>query len=357
MSFFATQPFLPRPLPPADLSQPEAIQKAVFKARLELAELNGYAHAIPNPLLLMSPWVVREAVASSEIENINTTILLALQNQLLPQNSRSGPDKEVLRYRDAMIWGYENMAQLPLSGRLIRGVHAQLLPESEGFRRTQNFIQNSLTREVIFTPPPPGEVPGLISDLEVFIHEDQSGLDPLVKAAMTHYQFEAIHPFTDGNGRTGRILIVLQLIHEQILRYPILYISGYIIRHKQMYYRLLREVSQNHTWTEFILFFLEAFYQQSKQTKDVLFAVMEYREQFRDKFRQELPALFSVDLTDELFSHPVITAPKLAEHLGIHRSTALRYLHALAAAGFLQARQEGKRQFYLHLKLLDILSQ
>lgn len=356
MSFSATYPFQLPLLPPVIQFNSSAIQKAVLAARVELAELNGYAHAIPNPLLLMSPWVVREAVASSEIENINTTILRALQNQLLPEEKRSLPDKEVLRYRDALIWGYENLKSLPLSGRLIRGLHAQLMANEEGFRRTQNFIQNSLSGEVIYTPPPPNLIPELMGNLEQFIHNATPGLDPLVKVALVHYQFEAIHPFNDGNGRTGRMLMVLQLIHEGIIRLPILYISGYIFRNKPDYYRLLRAVSEDGKWEEFVLFILEGFYRQAKATKQTLFSVMEYREAFRVSFKQNLPSIYDADLVDDLFSQPIVTATKVAERLGLHRTTATRYLQQMREAGLLQLQQEGKYAYFINHKLLGILS-
>lgn len=356
MSFSATQPFdLPR-LPPLLQFDTPALQKAVLTARVELAELNGYAHAIPNPLLLMSPWVIREAVASSEIENINTTILRALQNQLLPEERRSLPDKEVLRYRDALIWGFENMAGIPLSGRLIQGMHRQLMANDQGFRRTQNFIQNSISGEVIYTPPPPQAIPDLIANLENFIHDGASGIDPLIKAALTHYQFEAIHPFNDGNGRTGRMLIVLQLIHDSILRLPILYVSGFIIRNKPDYYKLLRGVSEYGDWEAFVLFMLEGFHRQAKATKQTLFAVMEFREAFRTSFRKNLPAFYDADLVDALFSQPIVTATKVAEQINLHRTTASRYLQQMTQAGLLRSQKEGKNLFYINHRLLAILS-
>jgi cell filamentation protein, protein adenylyltransferase len=357
MSFSATHPYILLPLPPkVSLAQPE-INSLLFKARIELAELNGYAHAIQNPILLMSPWVIREAVASSEIENINTTVIRALQNQLLPAESRDLPNKEVLRYRDALIWGFENMTRLPLSGRLIRGVQQKLMPESEGFRQTQNFIQNSITKEIIYTPPAPNEIPGLISNFENFIHEGETGIDPLLKVLLVHYQFEAIHPFIDGNGRTGRILMVLQLIHEQILKYPILYISGYINRHRQDYYRSLRLITEQGTWNDFLIFMLQGFYLQAKSTKETLFSVMAYREEFREKLRTQLPGLYNSEAVDLLFSQPIVSALSFSEKMGTHRITASRHLQQMVATGLLKTQQEGRNLFYVNHHLLSILSE
>lgn len=356
MSFSATLPFLPPLLPPKANFEAPVFSDAILKARVELAELNGYAHAIPNPLLLMSPWVIREAMASSEVENINTTIIQALQNQLLPENKRSLPDKEVLRYRDALIWGFEQMDSLPLSGRLIQGMHQQLMPDSAGFRRTQNFIQNSLTQEIIYTPPPPNNLADLISNLEIFIHQQNSGLDPLLKTVLVHYQFEAIHPFDDGNGRAGRMLMVLQLVHEKILKYPILYISGYINRNKSQYYHALRRVTEAGEWTDFVLFLLNGFHLQAKTTKETLFAVMSYREAFREKLKHALPAIYDSDMVDLLFSQPIVMVNKFGEKMNLHRTTASRYLQQMAGVGLLMPKQKGRNQLYINHSLLGILS-
>lgn len=322
-----------------------------------MAELNGYSHAIPNPLLLMSPWVIREAVASSEIENINTTVIRALQNELLPDERRNLPDKEVLRYRDALIWGYENLAILPLSSRLIKGIQQQLMPESEGFRQSQNFIQNSITREIIYTPPPPGNIPDLLSNLENFIHDEQSGIDPLLKAILVHYQFEAIHPFDDGNGRTGRMLMILQLVHDRVLSYPILYISGYINRYKSDYYRSLRQITEQAKWEDFLIFMLKGFHQQATETKKTLFAVMALKEEFREQYKTGLPGSYDSDIVDLLFSKPIVSALSFSDKMQMHRITASRRLQQMVSKGLLLTQQEGRNIYYVNHKLLGILSE
>jgi Fic family protein len=201
----------------------------LLAVRSELAELKGYSHALPNPLLLLSPAIIKESLASSNIENINTTLEDVLQNELFPETERKQPDKEVLRYRDAVIYAFKEIENIPLSNRIILGIHEILIPGKDTeFRRTQNKIENSLTQEVIYTSPPSSSIARLISNWEKFVNSTDSKFDPVLKAVIAHYQFEAIHPFGDGNGRTGRILMLMQLIQDKVLTLPILYISGYI---------------------------------------------------------------------------------------------------------------------------------
>jgi Fic family protein len=331
--------------------------RMLLQARTELAELKGFAHALPNPMLLMSPAILREAVASSNIENINTTILDALQMQLFPEANQRKADKEVLRYREAALWGFHQLKELPISTRLILGIQKLLLPDSPGFRTTQNRIVNSSTGEILYTPPAVPDIPGLMGNLEKYIHLESTDTDPLIKAAVTHYQFEAIHPFGDGNGRTGRILMLLQLIHEGILNFPILYISGYINRHRSEYYRLLREVSVSDAWAPFIRYMLKAFYEQARTTKETLFAVIELHAKVKEELRSNLPNAYSADLVDVLFSYPIITPTTLADKLGIHRRTAARYLEDLRKHHFLTDETVGKFHLYINKPLIELFSQ
>jgi len=227
MPFDVNKPFELPLLPPASLKNEQFVD-VLLKTRTELGELNGYSRSLPNPLLLLSPAVLRESVASSNIENINTTMEQALQMQLSPESERKAPDKEVLHYRDAILWGFESLKRLPLSTRIILGAHKRLIPQhSNGYRKTQNKITNSVTGEVFYTPPPAQAIRNLMSNWESFVNGGQGSLDPLVRCAVAHYQFEAIHPFGDGNGRVGRILIVLSLVQSKLLSLPILYVSGY----------------------------------------------------------------------------------------------------------------------------------
>jgi Fic family protein len=343
---------------PPNIDWEEAdLTNLLLQARTELAELKGFSHALPNPMLLMSSAILREAVASSNIENINTTVAQALQMQLFPEAQQREPDKEVLRYREAMLWGFAQLARLPISTRLLLGIQKQLLPDSYGYRTTQNHIINSITGEVLYTPPAAIDIPGLMGNLENFIHQEGLELDPLIKVAITHYQFEAIHPFGDGNGRTGRILMVLQLLNEGILNYPILYISGYVNRHRSEYYRLLRQVSMNEDWLSFIRFMLTGFHQQAKSTRETFYAVMELYRQAKEEMQEKCPKIYSADLVDILFSFPVLTPGTLAEKLSIHRRTASRYLEELRKNELLADELVGKYHLYINRSLISLFTE
>ncbi|HKX13025.1 MAG TPA: Fic/DOC family N-terminal domain-containing protein [bacterium] len=356
MTWDAHQPYTPPPLPPAiDLKNP-AFFELLLKARTELAELNGYSSALPNPLLLLSPAILKESVASSEIENIHTTFLDALQNELFPEPERNAPDKEVLRYREAIFWGFEQLQKLPISTRIIQGIEAKLLPDSEGeYRRQQNQIKNIATGEVVYTPPIAGEIPQLLSNWENFANQDPEAIDPVLKSAIAHYQFEAVHPFADGNGRTGRILVVLQLVQDKVLKLPILYVSGYIQKNRTEYYRLLRRITSHQDWVPYLQFMLKGFHAQALETKAFVLNIRDLFESFREKIKNALPKIYSGDLIELLFSFPVISPVKLGEKMDIHYTTASRHLKALAEKGYLKNVKLGKYQLFINEALVQIL--
>lgn len=357
MSFNAAYPHSLDLLPPRFNYKNPAFMDLLIKARTELAELKGHSSGLPNQLLLLSPAIIKESLASSEIENINTTIINVLENQLFPEAEQKKPDKEVLRYRDAVLEGYESLKKFAFSTRTIIEVHKKLLKTSAGqYRRNQNKIENSSTKEVIYTPPPPTKIGELMGNLENFINREDD-IDPLIKCAIMHYQFEAIHPFSDGNGRTGRILMILYLVKESILYFPILYISGYINApsNKKEYYRLLLNVTKKEGWIDFVLFMLRGFYLQGKETKSLLLKIKDEYYRFKDNLKSKHKKIYSGDLVDSLFSFPIITPAKLAEDLGCHRNTATNYLRTLTQTGILTDRKVGKYHFYANKGLLNIL--
>lgn len=342
MSFDPTYPFSPPKLPPSDTDfrTPEILEY-VIKARAELAELNGYSMAIPNPMLLMSPFVIQESVASSNIENINTTVVEFIQGQLFPETEQRAPDKEVARYRQALFWGTNNLGKLALSTRLIIGIQQQLLENSEArYRRQQNK----------------SEVPRLMSEWEYFVNSTDSTMDPLIRCSLAHYQFEAIHPFSDGNGRTGRILMVLQLIEYKLLNFPVLFISGYLNQNRSEYYRLLRSVTHEGNWDGFIKFMLEGFYHQAKKTKQSLFGIMALHESLKNKMREKHKGIYSADLVDHLFIQPITTPVRLGEALDIHYTTASKYLHELTKGGILKDKKVGKYHLFANNELVKLLN-
>ncbi|MBI5399989.1 Fic family protein [Candidatus Saganbacteria bacterium] len=321
-----------------------------FERRFEclFTELNYY-------LLLLSPAILRESIASSEIENIHTTMIEVLQNQLFPEKEQRETDKEVLRYRDAILWGKTQLEKLPISTRLILGIQNKLIPSSHGnYRQQQNAIVNHRTMQRIYTPPVARDIPQLMSNWETFINMEE-GIDPLIKAAISHYQFEAIHPFEDGNGRTGRILMVLYLVSVEVLDWPILFISGYINKNRSEYYQLLNDITNNNKWDEFILFMLNGFYLQAKETRELLLKIMRLFEEYKQKSKIEHRKIYSADLVEALFTFPIITPVKLGKELGIHYATASRHLHQLAKAKMLGEQKVGKYHFFINKELLKVM--
>lgn len=330
----------------------------MIKARVGLAELKGACGQLPNPLLLISPAVIRESVASSNIENINTTVAEVLQWQLFPESERRQPDKEVLRYREALIWGYGQLDRYPLSSRIITGIQSSLIPDGSGaFRREQNSIANNRTREIRYTPPPANEIPRLISNWERFVNADDESIDPLIRAIIAHYQFEAIHPFRDGNGRTGRILLVLQLVQSKLLSLPVLYLSGYINRHRSDYYDRLLAVTIDEDWHGYIQYMLEGICDQASVTQKTFEEILALYREYRERLRKDHAKIYSTELAEALFTYPVLSPTRLAEVLHKHYITTGRYLNQLSDAGILTAAVVGKYHLFANHRLIKILEQ
>jgi len=365
MKFDPTRPFDLPLLPPELNFKHEQFVDVMLKTRTELGELNGFSYSLPNPLLLLSPAVIKESVASSNIENINTTMEEALQAQLFPEAEQKKPDKEVLQHRDAIMWGFENLKKIPISTRLTLGIQKKLLPDhAPGYRKTQNQIVNSGTGAVVYTPPPANELSRLLNNWERFVNNEEDGIDPLVKAAIAHYQFEAIHPFGDGNGRTGRILIVLQLIQQKLLSLPILYVSGYINKNRSEYYGLLQAVRtdaglprQSRGWHDLIHYMLKGFHQQAKETKTTLLKIMELLEKTREHLKEKHRKIYTAELAEAIFALPIITPVNLGKKLDVNYRTASRYLAELAKGKVLHERYVGRYHLYANRPLLKLLKQ
>ena len=357
MSFDPTYPHKLVPLPPKPRITNTEFGDLLLKARVELAELKGASGQIPNPLLLIAPVIIRESVASSNIENINTTLADVLQWQLFPEAEQRQPDKEVLRYREAMNWGFNHYAGYALSSRLITGIQSHLMPDGNGhYRREQNQIANLASRESLYTPPIASDIPALIGNWENYVNATDETTDPLIRAAIAHYQFEAIHPFRDGNGRTGRILMVLQLIQSGLLQFPILYISGYINQNRSEYYRRLLAVTTDGKWHEFIEYMLTGFQVKARETREDLTKITRLFDEVKDQLRSNNKKTYSADLVEALFTYPVITPTKLASQLNKHYTTTSKYLAQLAEMGILKEIIAGKYHLFVNHKLLRILS-
>ncbi|MBP7876039.1 Fic family protein [Candidatus Woesebacteria bacterium] len=357
MSFKPTYPYdLPKLPANYELFNPELTTHLVA-ARAQLGELKGFSDSLPNPLLLLSPAIVKESLASSEVENINTTLIDVFESQLFSEEERQVPDKEVLRYRDAILWGYKNVEKVSLSTRLILGVNKVLLPNhQEGYRAQQNGLEDRIQKQIIYTPPVQSRVADYMNNLENFMNGALSSeIDPLIRAIISHYQFEAVHPFSDGNGRTGRILMVLSLVEKDLLDLPILYISGYINNNKNEYYKRLLGVTRDNAWNEYIIFMLKGFASQARVTKEYIFKIKNHFYDMKHKIRRENSKIYSADLVEALFSTPILTPTKLAELVGCHYTTASKHLKALEEMGIVFNKKVGRQQLYANKSLIEIL--
>jgi Fic family protein len=360
MTYNKEYPYNDLPLvPPVQSLHSSLFSDALIKARAEIAELKGYLHSMPiDPMLIISPSILRESLASSEIENIHTTLADVLQAQLLFEDSTtgSGADKEVLRYRSALMWGFDHVGEYGISTRLIVEIQHMLLPDKVyGYKKEQNYIGVSGTKEKIYTPPDPTQVNRLMYNWENFVNISDGTLDPLIRCAIAHYQFEAIHPFEDGNGRTGRILMVLHLIQEGLLSLPTFFISGYLIQHRSAYYAHLRDIPTTNNWEAYILFMLDAFYHQARETKQVVLSAKLAYDQFMLSLKDNYPALYSADLVNALFKYPIINPSKLSDEMGVHRVTASKYLKEMSENGLLKEMKSGTYRLYINHTLLDAL--
>ncbi|MBX7059768.1 MAG: Fic family protein [Leptospirales bacterium] len=349
------KPFALPDLPPRWIADDPPIYRRLPDIRAAVAELKGYTEQMSNPMLLLSPAVIKESLASSEIENVHTTLEEVLQESLFPEVEQREANKEVRRYGEAIAWGYGQLGALPLSTRLILGIHERLMgPGVRGYRRTQNSIKNLATGEAVYTPPEAQHIARLMANWETFANSD-SDYDPLIKAALAHYQFEAIHPFVDGNGRTGRILMVLQLVQDRLLSVPVLYISAYINRNRAEYYRLLRNVSALGAWEEYVLFMLAGFHEQALDTKQVVLRVQELYTWMREAALESHGKIVRAGVIEELFTSPFITPTRLAERIGVHYMTASRYLSELRDAQYIGDLHVGKYHIFANTHLLRML--
>ncbi len=346
-------------LPPIQALETKEVLREAIRANKLLAELKGFCQTLPNPSLLLNTIALQESKESSAIENIVTT-----QDELYKASIDWGDHinnpaaKEVLQYRQAMYWGLEEMQKKGfISTNLLIGIMRKVKNTSAGVRKNSGTkLVNPQTKETIYTPPEGEEfIRGKLSELEKFINGNLLDLDPLIKMALIHYQFEAIHPFADGNGRTGRILNVLYLILKDLIGLPVLYLSYYIIQNKSDYYRLLKDVTEKQKWEEWILFILNGIAETSEMTLIKINQILDLKKNAEGKLKETLKASYSKELGDLLFSFPYIKI-KVLENNGIaKRQTASVYLQKLAAAGMLEPLKIGKETYYINHSLMNIL--
>lgn len=346
-------------LPPPGVDETPAVLRALALAHRHLAELKGRAASIPNQAILIDTLALQEAKASSEIENIVTTQDEMFQAKAFPENPSSPAAKEVALYADALRHGF--MEQRKFDGLLTNNIIIamfQMLKRTEGgFRSTPGTaLKNDRTGEMVYIPPQEGEaVRTHMAALETFINDDErSELDPLVKMAIIHHQFESIHPFPDGNGRLGRIINVLYLTHAGLLDIPILYLSRYITSRKAEYYHLLQSVRDSGAWEPWLLFILRGVAETAKETLVTIEAMRDLMAEYKRRLRADHTKIYSQDLLNNLFRHPYTRIDYVQNELGVSRPTAAKYLDELADDGLLTKHRIGRNNYYINQRLVAL---
>lgn len=358
MTWRAEVPYNDLPLlPPTGEYETKAVLRATIDARAALAALDQAALRMPNPAVLINSIPLLEAQASSEIENIVTTTDELFRYAQGPSESATPETKETLRYRAALFSGLESIRRRPLSVSTAVEV-CTIIHRREMSVRTLpgTFIGNPVTKRAIYTPPTGASViKDKLANWESFLHE-QSGLDPLIVMAIAHYQFEAIHPFEDGNGRTGRILNILYLLHAELLRDPILYLSRYIIQQKDDYYRLLLAVTREGAWEDWILFMLRGVRETAANTLRKIDEIQALQDEVRQRIRDLTTAGSNSDLLNVLFENPYCRIADVIERCRVSRPTATSWLNALTSGGVLVDVKVGRDRLFINARFFEILA-
>lgn len=335
------------------------VLKSLPSAHAALAELKGIASTIPNQNILINTLGLQEAKDSSAIENIITTHDDLYKSELNLDSFKSLNAKEVQNYISALKKGFELTSTSGLlTNKTILQIQEVLEDNKAGFRKLPGTaLKNAATGETIYTPPQDyNEILRLMTNLEKYINDSEmSDIDPLIKMAIIHFQFESIHPFYDGNGRTGRIINILYLINEKLQNLPILYLSSYIIKHKADYYRYLQKVRDEDLWEDWILFMIKGIEETARETIDLILKIkkmmFEYKHQLRDNYK-----FYSQDLLNNLFKHPYTKIEFIVNDLGVSRLTAANYLNKLAEDKILKKEKLGTGNYYINERLIELLT-
>jgi Fic family protein len=348
------------PLLPLDIDiESKKVLKKLARAHQALAELKGVAATIPNESILINTLALQEAKDSSAIENIITTQDELFQSDAASKNFVTVAAKEVHYYADALRYGFELVKkQGLLTNNHILEMQSIMEENNAGFRKLPGTsLKNDATGETVYSPPQEAQtIIDLMTNLEKFINDDTiCDWDALTKMAVIHHQFESIHPFYDGNGRTGRIINILYLVKQDLLKIPVLYLSRYINQHKDDYYRLLQVVRTENAWEEWVLFILAGVEQTSRQTIVLIDDIKRLMMATKQKMRAELPKIYSHDLLNNLFRHPYTKIEFVVEELQITRKTAAKYLDELVEVGLLKKHRIAKENFYLNISLYELL--
>ena len=337
-----------------------AVLKQINLSNRYLAELKGAAGRIPNETILIDNVGLQEAKDSSAIENILTTQDALFQSDFFSSDFQSSEAKEVYNYAYALRVGWTRMREEKIL-RLpdVLAIQSAIVENNAGLRKLPGTkLRNAQTGETIYEPPQdPAQIEQLVTDfLDYFNRTEANSLDPLVRMAILHYQFESIHPFYDGNGRTGRILNLLFLTQHGLLDLPVLYLSRYIVRNKTEYYRGLQAVRTEGAWEAWVLYLLRGVEETSRETLAKMEKIRELMQSIKQRIRTEFPSLYSQDLLNNLFRHPYTKIEFLERDLDITRQTATKYLEALSKAGLLRKTKTGRTNYYINDPLVNILA-
>ena len=346
-------------LPLAVDLETKAVLKSLPSAHAALAELKGIASTIPNQNILINTLGLQEAKDSSAIENIITTHDDLYKSELNFDSFKSLDAKEVQNYISALKKGFELIKKKGLiTNNIIIEIQKELEGNSAGLRKLPGTtLKDSSTGETIYTPPQDiNEINKLLTNLEKFINDkSMCDYDPIIKMAIIHYQFESIHPFYDGNGRTGRIINILYLIIEKLQNLPILYLSNYIIQNKSAYYRLLQQLRENENWEEWLLFMIHGIEKTSKETIDLIIQIKDLMMEYKHKLRENYK-FYSQDLLNNLFKHPYTKIEFIVNDMNVSRITAANYLNKLSEDGILRKERIGTGNYYINEKLFNLLA-
>ncbi|WP_285602881.1 Fic family protein [Helicobacter sp. NHP22-001] len=350
--------FIPKELPP-NFTPDAHIYKLLIRAHAKLGELKGVAKIIPNQNILINSLVLQEAKESSAIENIITTHDELFLAQIEPSKMTKNA-KEVQNYAKALRIGFALIQKEKiLRNKHILETHRELEGNDAGFRTQKGTkLKNPLTGQIKHIPPQNNaDIKRLMGNLECYINEDMDSLDPLIKLAIIHYQFEAIHPFYDGNGRCGRILNILYLTHQGLLDLPILYLSAYIIKYKDHYYELLAQVGQSGDFGAWVAYILEGVAKSAEATIHRVKKIQQAMRTYQQILQKRAPKIYSKDLIEILFSHPYTKIEFLESRLNIHRHTASTYLKECENLKMLHSIKKGRNKYLVNVALFSILSQ
>lgn len=334
------------------------ILETLNEASRSLAELKGFANSIPNQHILINAITINEAKDSSEIENIVTTHD-SIYKVLTESGFKDEAAKEVVNYRSAIWRGYEIIKEKGfISTNVLVELQGMVEHNKAGIRKNPGTkLVNSKTNEVIYTPPQDEKtIRDLLKNLEDYINNLTDEVDPLVKMALIHYQFESIHPFYDGNGRTGRILNVLYLVLNRLLDSPILYLSNYINKNKSEYYRLFTEFREKDNYEDWIIYILTGIERTSKNTIELIKHIQNEMESYKKDFMTKLPKIYSDELLDSLFYEVYTRISYIEKRCGVTRQTAATYLNSLVDAGLLEYEKVGRESIYKNTRLINLLS-